>query len=73
MDLYWSGSSIRINFEGESVEALLQDETGDNYYNVIIDNTEPLLLRPDTSERYYLLASQLTSGTHSLEIFKRTE
>ncbi|MCB0665981.1 MAG: hypothetical protein KDC80_09180 [Saprospiraceae bacterium] len=73
VDLYWSGSSIRINFEGESVEALLQDETGDNYYNVIIDNTEPLLLRPDTSERYYLLASQLTSGTHSLEIFKRTE
>ncbi len=36
--LYWSGTSIKVNFEGESVQALLKDESGDNYYNIIIDN-----------------------------------
>ena len=36
--LNWSGTSVKINFEGSSVQALLQDEHGDNYYNIIIDS-----------------------------------
>ena len=36
--LYWSGTSIKMNFEGESIAALLKDESGDNFYNIIIDN-----------------------------------
>ncbi|GAA5028617.1 hypothetical protein GCM10011506_14290 [Marivirga lumbricoides] len=72
-NLYWSGTSIEMNFEGESIHALLQDETGDNYYNIIIDNNEPVLLRPDTTQQYYQLASQLPEGAHSVRIFKRTE
>lgn len=71
--LYWSGSSIKFNFEGESVKVLMQDETGDNYYNVIVDNDSVVLLRPDTVKQYYTLAKNLTDGSHTLEIFKRTE
>lgn len=71
--LYWSGTSIKLNFEGKSIEALLQDETGDNYYNVIIDQDKLHLLRPDTTKQYYTLASNLSKGKHTVEIFKRTE
>ena len=72
-ELYWSGTSVKINFEGESILALLKDETGDNYYNVIIDNEKPVVLRPDTIKQYYQLASELSEGEHSAVIFKRTE
>ena len=34
-ELYWSGTSIQINFEGESIYGLFEDEKGDNYYNII--------------------------------------
>ncbi len=72
-DLYWSGTTIKINFEGDSIAALFKDERGDNYYNVIIDNDSLYVLRPDTSKRYYQLASGLSEGKHTIEIFKRTE
>lgn len=72
-ELYWSGSSIKFNFEGESISALIEDEKGDNYFNVIIDNDSLFILRPDTTKRYYQLASELPKGKHSIEIFKRTE
>lgn len=73
VNLYWSGSSIKFNFEGESISALLEDEKGDNYYNVIIDNDSLYIFRPDTTKQYYQLASKLPKGKHTIEIFKRTE
>jgi len=72
-ELYWSGTSIQINFEGESIYGLFEDEKGDNYYNVIIDNDSLFILRTDSIKRYYQLASDLSKGEHSIEIFKRTE
>ena len=71
--LYWSGTSITLNFEGESVAALMKDDKGDNYYNVIIDNNSLFILRPDTLKHYYTLASKLAKGKHTVEIFKRAE
>ena len=72
-ELYWSGTSIQINFEGESIYGLFEDEKGDNYYNIIIDKDSLFILRTDTIKRYYQLATDLSKGKHSLEIFKRTE
>ncbi|MFY0599781.1 MAG: hypothetical protein JXR03_08910 [Cyclobacteriaceae bacterium] len=71
--LSWSGSSVKINFEGSSIDALLKDETGDNYYNVIVDEDSMFILQPETSKQYYTLAKSLKKGAHSVEIFKRTE
>lgn len=34
-ELYWRGTSITIEFEGKEIYALLQDEKGENYYNVM--------------------------------------
>lgn len=73
VELYWSGTSIKFNFEGESISALVEDEKGDNYYNVIFDNDLLFIFRPDTTKRYHQLASELTKGKHTIEIFKRTE
>ncbi|WP_075344395.1 SGNH/GDSL hydrolase family protein [Tenacibaculum agarivorans] len=71
--LYWSGTSIKMNFKGTSVKALLKDSKGDNYYNVIIDNEVTQIIRPDTTKQYYQLASNLPEGKHTVELFKRTE
>jgi hypothetical protein len=71
--LYWSGTSIKFNFEGESIAAVLKDEKGDNYYNIIIDNDTSFILRPTATKGYYKLASKLSKGKHTVEIFKRTE
>ncbi|MRX65502.1 SGNH/GDSL hydrolase family protein [Maribacter luteus] len=71
--LYWSGTSIKMNFKGKAISAVLEDEKGDNYFNVIVDHDEPFILRPDTIKKTYLLASGLSKGKHSIELFKRTE
>jgi hypothetical protein len=71
--IHWSGTSIKINFEGELIQTLLKDESGDNYYNIILDNERISILRPDTTKQYYQLASNLSKGKHSIEIFRRTE
>lgn len=72
-DLFWSGTSVKINFEGESIKALLEDERGDNYYNIIIDDTRVLMMKPGIARKHFQLASNLDKGKHSVEIFKRTE
>ena len=71
--LFWSGTSIEANFKGRSIAALLDDTEGDNYYDIIIDGGSPTIFRPDTLKQYYTLASGLSGGKHSIEIFKRTE
>ena len=71
--IYWPGSSVKIYFKGTSVKAMLKDEKGDNYYNVIIDNDSIQILRLDTAKKFYILAENLIKGKHSVEIFKRTE
>jgi lysophospholipase L1-like esterase len=72
-ELYWSGSSAKINFNGTGVSALLQDERGDNYFTVIVDDKVINTIHLDSTKRVYTLAEGLPSGPHSLEIFKRTE
>jgi hypothetical protein len=71
--LMWPGTSAKITFEGSTVYAELQDETGDNYYNVIIDNDSIFMLHTDTGKHKYLLVQGLGKGKHTVELFKRTE
>jgi len=71
--LFWSGTSIKLAFKGNSVYADLKDEHGDNYFNIIIDNDSIVILHPDSVRKKYLLADNLGKGDHSIEIFKRTE
>ncbi|WP_321287815.1 SGNH/GDSL hydrolase family protein [uncultured Sunxiuqinia sp.] len=72
-ELYWSGTSVKINFEGESISALMSDENGTNDFNIQLDEDSTVLLQLDTVKRYYTLASGLAPGKHTLKLFKRTE
>lgn len=71
--LIWSGSSVSINFEGNSIAALLRDNTGNSYYNIILDDDSIFIIRPNTLKQYYTLADNLSDGQHKIELFKRTE
>ena len=73
MEIYWSGSVVKLNFKGRSVKALLKDENGDNYFNVIIDDSVMRILRPGKEKRYYTLTEGVNEGKHTLKLFKRNE
>lgn len=72
-ELSWPGASVKINFTGTGIGAVLKDQDTSNYYNVILDGKVISKIRPDTSRKNYTLASGLSSGKHTLELFKRTE
>ena len=71
--LFWSGSSIKLNFEGSSIFALMQNESSGNYYNAIIDNDSIFIFSPDTTKTYQKIASNLSKGKHTIELFRRNE
>ncbi|WPU96299.1 SGNH/GDSL hydrolase family protein [Mucilaginibacter sabulilitoris] len=72
-EFYWTGSSAKINFKGTGASVLLQDERGDNYFTVIVDDKVINTIHLDNTRRVYTLAEGLPDGTHSVELFKRTE
>lgn len=71
--LAWPGTSLNINFTGTNVKAILRDQTGENFYNVIIDGKVIAKIHLDAGEKEYTLAADLPKGKHNLELFKRTE
>jgi hypothetical protein len=71
--LSWPGTSLKINFKGTGVKAVLKDELGQNFYNIIIDGKVTQKINLDTAKHEYTLAANLPAGNHSLELFKITE
>lgn len=71
--LSWPGTSLKINFNGTGVKAILKDEYGQNFYNIIIDGKVTQKINLDTAKHEYTLAANLSAGAHSLELFKLTE
>ena len=71
--LAWSGTSVTINFNGTGAKAVMQDQRGDNYYNIIIDGKITRKIHLDAAKQEYTLAENLPAGKHSLELFKLTE
>lgn len=72
-EIYWSGTSIKINFKGTSVKVILDDQNGDNYFNVIIDGSKFEILKLNKGKQEYVLAENLTRGNHAVELTKRNE
>lgn len=73
--LFWAGSYIRINFEGPIVFIQLDDQTGQSYYNVFIDDNfnNPKLIDCQAGAHNYLITASLSDTIHSILIFRRTE
>lgn len=72
-ELSWSGNSASINFKGTGVKALLKDQSGINYFKVIVDGKVLPDIQIDTAKHLYTLVSGLKPGKHHLELFKRSE
>lgn len=72
-ELYWPGTTLRLNFNGTGIKALIKDEKGQNFYNIIIDGKITQRLKMDTTRKFYTLAENLSPGTHTLELFKITQ
>lgn len=67
----WTGSEIRINFQGTSLGIQLSS-WGTTYDNVTIDGVSTVLQLDNTGKCItYILCSGLTDGEHSATIFKR--
>jgi hypothetical protein len=73
--LSWTGSSIKANFTGTSLAIKLDDQLGKNYFNVFVDGeiAHPYVLEAKQGEQTYVISTALQAGSHSLEIYKRTE
>ncbi|MBN1951642.1 MAG: hypothetical protein JW801_10590 [Bacteroidales bacterium] len=69
----YSGVSIRTCFTGTSISAILNDDQGENYYNVILDGVVVDTLLVNSGTESYLLADGLDDAIHEIELFKRTE
>ncbi|WP_295669243.1 SGNH/GDSL hydrolase family protein [uncultured Mucilaginibacter sp.] len=72
-ELSWSATSIKVNFIGTGISAVLKDEGSDNNYNVIVDGKVTSIIHPEIAKKAYQLATGLPGGKHTLELFKRTE
>lgn len=73
--LSWPGTSIEGNFSGTSLAIKLDDQLGNNYFNVFVDgdNTRPIVVRAEKGSKRYLIATGLAPGAHSFKVTKRTE
>jgi len=73
--LYWPGTYIEANFEGSLLIILLDDKTGQSYYDVFIDedHDNPRLIDCRAGSNIYVVSATLADTVHSLLIFRRTE
>lgn len=72
-EIYWSGTSIKLRVTGGDVKALLKDERGENYFNIVLDNDSLRYIKLDTAKQWYTLAANLPDGEHTVELVKRNE
>ena len=73
--LFWPGTYIKAKFEGSSIFVMLDDKTGQTYYDVFIDERYgyPHVIHCSAGSKNYLVDSTLADTVHSLLIFRRTE
>jgi len=71
--LSWPGTNITIRFRGTGISAILQDTDTANYYNVITDGKVTARIHTSPVRKDYQLASGLSKGVHTIQLFKITE
>ena len=69
---------MRARFAGTALDFVYRDggqssETATNYFNVVIDDRAPVVLKLEPGEKVYPIARELAPGEHSVTVWKRTE
>lgn len=74
-EIYWTGTSIRFKIAATTtVKAMLSDENGNNYYDVIVDgdSASATKIRINKEKQLYTLADKLDGKLHRIELCKIT-
>lgn len=73
--LSWPGSSVNFAFTGKKLVLSLDDQTGNNYYNVIINgqDTYPYVIHAHQGQHDYDLSYMIKGDSTRVTLFKRTE
>ena len=71
--LSWSGTTVKVNFEGTGISYRMRDERGDNFYNVLLDGKILKKEQLTAGDKFEHAITGLNAGKHTLELFKRTE
>lgn len=69
---YWPGTSATINFKGSGITVSMKSRNETGYFYAIIDNDaeHAFKFKSDTSKKDIILASGLSSGKHTLQLYK---
>ncbi|MGQ7945459.1 GDSL-type esterase/lipase family protein [Flavobacterium sp. WC2509] len=69
---YWPGTSATINFKGSGITASMKSRNEVGYFYAIIDNDveHAFKFKSDTFKTTLSLASGLSSGKHTLQLYK---
>lgn len=69
---YWPGTSATINFKGTGITATMKSPNEIGYFYAIIDNdaAHAFKFKSDSSKTTVSLASGLSSGNHTLQLYK---
>ncbi|MBU1678783.1 MAG: T9SS type A sorting domain-containing protein [Bacteroidetes bacterium] len=73
--LFWPGTYISANFEGSLLFLLLDDKTGQSFYDIFIDEDydNPHVIDCQAGSKIYVISTSLSDTVHNLLIFRRTE
>ena len=69
----YSGVSIRATVDAEKAGVVLNDEKGENYFAVIVDNVYTGKLKPKKGKGTYTIAEFGQKSVHEIEIVKISE
>lgn len=70
---YWPGTSVELYFTGSEISATVDDSPGENFYDVILDDSCISTRSPGKNKGVITLAKELKKGIHHLQFFKATE
>ncbi|MBD3321366.1 MAG: hypothetical protein GF350_09760 [Chitinivibrionales bacterium] len=69
----WPATRIEIEFSGSDLSVLLSEQSDTNKYNIIVDGQHKQTIQTRPGKNSHQISTSLSSGTHSLIIFKITE
>lgn len=69
----YSGVSIRASFAGSNLSIIWEENQGNNYYNIILDDSVVTRIKPEKGVQTYPIISGIKDTIHEVEIFKLTE